>query len=467
MKHARKICIALTLTLIVSILSPLTASAFNFTPTSGVDEKGNPVPLSLYSESVYMMNLDTGDVIVDINGDEERAPASLTKIMTAAVLLDEFKGSEKKMKEKYVSAGSEAFDELYGTGASTADIQPNEKVNYYDLLAALMIPSSCEAANIIAINLGGSISGFCDMMNEKAEKLGLEHTHFSNAHGLFVAQNYSSCKDIAVLCKYLLDKYEVFKEIVAMPSYQMESTEYHSVGSTIVNTNYMISSASDYYYSYVKGIKTGSLDAAGRCLASYASYDGYNYLTVTMGAPMEKLEEDVKRGEEDPESFYANDVIYYNMLDHAALYDWAFDTLVSTDFINPNSEVTEAAVEFGENADYVNLKPAEGYTQLWPTSISIDDIEQQISVKENIVAPIELGDVLGEMKLVYNGEEIASIDLVATSKVERSAVSEKLEVAKAFPKSTEFKYAIYAVIMLFVVYTIGYVIYIQFKYMKK
>ena len=155
------------------------------------------------------------------------------------------------------------------------------------------------------------------------------------------------------------------------------------------------------------------------------------------------------------------------MLDHAALYDWAFDTLVSTDFINPNSEVTEAAVEFGENADYVNLKPAEGYTQLWPTSISIDDIEQQISVKENIVAPIEPGDVLGEMKLVYNGEEIASIDLVATSKVERSAVSEKLEVAKAFPKSTEFKYAIYAVIMLFVVYTIGYVIYIQFKYMKK
>lgn len=467
MKQKNRICFLTALMLIISVISPYSASAFNFTPTSGVDEKGDPVPLSLYSESVYMIDLDTGDVIVDINGEEERAPASLTKIMTAAVLLDEFKGSEKKMKASYVSAGSEAFDELYGTGASTADIQPNEKVNYYDLLAALMIPSSCEAANIIAINLGGSISGFCDLMNQKAEKLGLKNTHFSNAHGLFVAQNYSSCKDIASLCKYLLDKYDVFKDIVAMPSYQMESTKFHSVGSTIVNTNYMLSSTSDYYYPYVKGIKTGSLDAAGRCLASYASYDGYNYLTVTMGAPMEKLEADIKKGDKDPESFYADDVIYYNMLDHSALYEWAFNSLASTDFINPNSEVTEATVEFGDNADYVNLKPAAGYTQLWPKGISTDNIERKVIVKSNIVAPVEPGDILGEMKLIYNGEEIASIDLVATSKVERSASAEKLEIAKAFPKSSEFRYAVYAVIMLFVVYTIGYFICIQFKYMKK
>ncbi len=467
MKSARKMCIALVLALTASVLSSITASAITFTPTSGVDEEGNPIPLELYSESVYMMNLDTGDVIVDINGDEERAPASLTKLMTAAVLLDEFDGDEEQMRAEYVSAGSEAFDELYGTGASTADIRPYEEVNYYDLLAALLIPSSCEAANIIAINIAGSISDFCVMMNEKAQELGLENSHFSNAHGLFVSQNYSTCHDIATLCKYLLDEYEVFEEIVAMPTYQMEATDYHAEGSLLINTNYMLSSSSYYYYSAVKGIKTGSLDAAGRCLASYASYDGYNYLIVTMGAPMDKLEEDVERGEEDPDSFYANDVIYYNMLDHAALYDWAFYSLTATDFINPSSEVTEAVVEFGENADYVNLKPAEGYTQLWPDSISVDQVERQITVRDNIVAPIEPGDVLGEMTLIYNDEEIATIDLVATSRVERANLAAKLEIAKAFPGSTEFKYAIYAVIMLFVVYTVGYFIYMQFKYMKK
>ena len=467
MKFLKKISLVLSLTLIISCFSPIAASAITFTPTTGTDEKGNPVAMSLYSESVYMINLDTGDVIVDINGEEERVPASLTKIMTAAIVLDKFEGSEKKMKAEYVSSGTEAFDELYGTGASTADIQPDEKVNYYDLLAALMLPSSCEAANIIAINLAGSINDFCDLMNKKAEKLGMKNTHFSNAHGLFVSQNYSSCKDIATLCKYLLDKYSVFKKIVAMPQYQMESTKYHAEGSLILNTNYMLSSTSDYYYPYVKGIKTGTLDAAGRCLASYASSDGYNYLTVTMGAPLEKLEADIEKGEKDPDSIYADDVVYYNLLDHEALYDWAFNTLATTDFINPNSEVTDATVEFGDEADYVNLKPAKGYSQLWPADISTDDVEKQISVKENIVAPIEQGDVLGEMKLIYNGETIASIDLIATSGVHRSEATAKVEIAKAFPKSIEFRYALFAILMLFVIYSIGYIIYIQFKYMKK
>lgn len=467
MKTAKKFSVVVTLVLILTMLLPVSASALTFTPTAGVDEKGNAVPLSLYSESVYMINLDTGDVLVDINGEEERAPASLTKIMTAALVLDEFDGSERKMKAKYVSAGSEAFDELYGTGASTADIQPGESVNYYDLLAALMLPSSCEAANIIAINLGGSINGFCDMMNEKAEKLGMKNSHFSNAHGLFVSQNYSSCKDIAALCKYLLEKYSVFREIVAMPDYQMESTDYHSEGSLILNTNYMLSSTSDYYYPNIKGIKTGTLDAAGRCLASYASYDGYNYLIVTMGAPMEKLEEDIKKGEQDPDSLFADDVVFYNFLDHQALYDWAFSSLVMTDFINPNSEVTEATVEFGKQADYVNLKPEEGHTQLWPVDIPVDDVKKEIIVKENIVAPIETGDVLGEMKLSYNGETIASINLVATSRIDRSEAASKVEIAKAFPKSKEFKYALFAVIMLFAAYSIGYLVYMQLKYMKK
>lgn len=467
MKIAKKFSVVMTLVLILNLLLPISASAMTFTPTAGVDEKGNAVPLTLYSQSVYMINLDTGDVLVDINGEEERVPASLTKIMTAALVLEEFDGSEKKMKAKYVSSGSEAFDELYETGASTADIQPGEKVNYYDLLAALMLPSSCEAANIIAINLGGSISGFCDMMNEKAEKLGMKNTHFSNAHGLFVSQNYSSCKDIAILCKYLLDKYSVFREIIAMPQYQMESTDYHAQGSLILNTNYMLSSTSYYYYPAIKGIKTGSLDAAGRCFASYASSDGYNYLIVTMGAPMEKREEDVKKGEEDPDSVFADDTVFYNFLDHEALYDWAFNSLVTTDFINPNSEVTEATVEFGKQADYVNLKPEKGYSQLWPAEISVDEVQKEIIVKDNIVAPIETGDVLGEMKLSYNGETIASIDLVATSRVDRSEAASKVEIAKAFPKSTEFKYAMFAVIMVFAAYSIGYLVYMQLKYMKK
>ncbi|MGN0624201.1 MAG: D-alanyl-D-alanine carboxypeptidase, partial [Oscillospiraceae bacterium] len=118
-------------------------------------------------------------------------------------------------------------------------------------------------------------------------------------------------------------------------------------------------------------------------------------------------------------------------------------------------------------ADYVNLKPEKGYSQLWPAEISVDEVQKEIIVKDNIVAPIETGDVLGEMKLSYNGETIASIDLVATSRVDRSEAASKVEIAKAFPKSTEFKYAMFAVIMVFAAYSIGYLVYMQLKYMKK
>lgn len=465
-KNITKFTRVFALVLALAIFFPaLNVSAFNFTPTK-YDDNGKVVPLDLYSKSVYMINMDTGETMVDIDSDTQRAPASLTKIMTAVVMLDYYKGDEKKMKKTYLSAGTEAFDELYNTGASTADIQPNEKVSAYDLLAALMIPSACEAANIIAINIGGSINEFCDMMNEKAEKLDMENSHFSNAHGLFTQQNYSSCKDIAKLCKYALETYPVFKEIVSMPTYQMESTSYHETGSQLINTNLMLNSETDYYYAPCKGIKTGSLDSAGRCLASYANQDGVTYLIVTMGAPMEKKSEDVKKGEEDPDSIYGADDVYYNILDHIALYKWAYSMLAETDFINENSEVCDVDVSYGSNADYANLKPASGYQQMWPTNISTDDVKKVITVKKNVVAPIEVGDVLGKMELIYNGETLATIDLVSTTKVERSNVRAEVKVAKSYFSSSVFIYTLIILIVGTLVYAAVHFVRTQKKYLK-
>lgn len=467
MKLKQKISRILSMTLAIMLLVPaMCADAFNFTPTSGYDDDGKAIPLELYSEAVYMVNLDSGEAIVDINGEDERVPASLTKIMTAVVLLDKFKGDEQKLKDTYYSAGSEAFDELYDTGASTADIQPGEEVSCYDLLAALLIPSSCEAANIIALNVSDSITEFTDLMNEKAEKLGMENTHFSNAHGLWAQQNYSSCKDMATLCEYAISKYQVFRDIVCLPSYHMASTSYHSDGTDIYNTNLMLDSMTDYYYSYAKGIKTGTLDSAGRCLASYAEYEGATYLIVTMGAPMDKLEEDVKKGEEDPDSIYGGDNVYYNLLDHISLYKWAFSSLVATDFVDKNSEVRDVKVSYGDGIDYANLKPANGFTRLWPVDISVNDVEKKITVFDNVVAPVEVGDVLGKMELVYKGEVLATIDLVSTTKVERSQVKAKVKIAKSYFESSVFKVTLTILIALIVIYSVIHIAKIQKKYMK-
>lgn len=455
-----------TLIVFVMLIPNIAVSAFEYTPTAGTDKNGKLIPLTYYSKSIYMINLDTGETIVDVDSDKARTPASLTKIMTAVVLLDKYKNNPNDLKKTYVSAGSEAFDELYGTGASTADIQPNEKVSYYDLLAALMLPSSCEAANIIAINIGGSVNGFCDLMNKKAKELKMTNTHFSNAHGLFAEKNYSSCKDLSILCKYTLDNFPVFKEIVAMPSYQMEATKYHAEGTFITNTNYALKQTSKYYYPYIKGIKTGTLNEAGRCLTSYASYEGNTYMIVSMGAPMEKTDADIKKGKEDPDSVFSDDVVYYNLLDHINLYKWAFESLVSTDFVNTSSEVAEAKVEYGMGTNFVTLKPANGFSRLWPKNISTNEVEQKITISDNVVAPIKEGDILGKMELIYNGEVLATVGLEATSSVEQNTFKAKMHVAASFFTSKEFLVAILIIVAITLTYSIIYTIKAQKKYMK-
>ncbi len=465
-KTLRALILLLTAAVLMNSLSVISAFGLNFTPTY-YDEKGKLQDIRLYSESVYMINMDTGETIVDINGDVQRSPASMTKIMTAVVLLDEVGFEEETLKSIYVSAGTEAFDELYDTGAATADIQPYEKVSYYDLLAALLIPSACEAANIIAINVGGSVNGFVDLMNAKAKELGLDNTHFSNAHGLFTQQNYSTARDIAVLSQYALEHYSVFRELVSLDSYQMEPTDYHEVGSTILNTNLMLNNYTDYYYAYCKGIKTGTTDAAGRCLSSYAVYDGVSYLIVTMNAPMDKLPEDVEKGYEDPESIYGGDYVYYNILDHINLYEWAYSMLVSTDFINENSEVRDVKVAYGRKLDYANLKPANGYSQMWPVDVSVDDVEKIITVKENIVAPVEKGDVLGTMELRYHGETLAEIDLISTTKVERSPAKSRVKIIRSYFSSRVFRLTMIIIISGLVLYGAIHFVRIQRKYLRK
>ncbi len=450
----------------VMLIPASAAEAFSFTPKRDENGDGTMDEMHLYSQCVYMIDMESGESIVNINGDEERTPASLTKIMTAAVFLDQFDGDDQKLKSTYYSAGTEAFDELFDTGASTADIRPNESVNCYDLLCALMLPSACEAANIIALNVSDSLQGFTDLMNKKAEELGMEHTHFSNAHGIFVEQNYSTCEDMATLCMYALTKYPVLKEVVALPSYHMAETDEHPEGTDIYNTNLMLSPNSDYYYDTVKGIKTGTLDAAGRCLASYCEEDGVSYLIVSMGAPMEKQEEDIQRGYEQPNSLYAYDEVYYNLLDHIHLYDWAFSSLVSTDFVDKNSEITEARVAYGEDKDYANLKPAQGFTRLWPYDVPVKDVEKRITVYDNIVAPVEVGDVLGKMELVYSGKVIATIDLVSTTNVERSAVKTNAKIAGSYFSSKVFKRTVAVIIVLIAGYIIAFVVIAQKKYLK-
>lgn len=426
----KKLSLIICAAILISMMT-VYASAFTFSP---------PDNLTIYSEAVYLVNMDTGEAVFQKNADKQLVPASLTKIMTAVILLEQFKDDITALSTTYVSGTSACYDELYMTGCSTADIQIGEKVSYKDLLYALMLRSACEAANIIAYNVAGSLEGFAKMMNDKAAELGCTNTHFTNAHGLFWENHYTTAHDMAIITEYALTL-PMFEEISCSQEYTMEATNFHGKPRLIVHTNYMMSKANggEDYYEYVKGIKTGTLDEAGRCLVSMALKDGYTYLLVTLGAPQKNADG-------------AN--VFYNFKDHKAIYQWAFSSLEYTDIIMGTEEKAEVPVEYGDGRDFVIVKPAQTYSRIWDRTVPLSSIHEVINLDKNVVAPVKAGDKLGTLELQYAGESLVTIDLIATTDLARSSRAETLTVAKSFIGSEEFFDAAKWSIGFFLIYTV-------------
>lgn len=409
-------------------LLPTEARALTFSPD-----------FEIYSEAAYLVNLDTGEVMYEKNADKQLVPASLTKIMTAIILLEKYENDIAALSTTYVSGTSACFDELYLTGASTADIRIGEKVSYKDLLYALMLRSACEAANIIAYNVGGSLEGFVELMNIKAEELGCEDTHFTNSHGLFWENHYTTARDMAKIVEYAMSL-PMFTEISCSESYTMEETAYHKE-RVIHHTNYMMSKVNggDYYYEYVKGIKTGTLDEAGRCLATLAYKDGYSYMLITMKAPQQDSN---------------GNNVFYNFIDHKKIYEWAFANFDYTTLLNGSEEKAEVPVAYGDGVDYVIVKPAEEFSRIWNTRIPKSSIHEIITLEKDVIAPVKAGQKLGTVELQYSGETLAVVDLVATTDVARNERTAMLTIAKSFVGSNRFYDAAKYSIGFFLAYTV-------------
>ena len=437
----RKCSFFLALLMVIGLFVPTTAEGVSFSPS-----------LDIYSEAVYMVNLNSGEVVYKKNENKSLYPASLTKIMTAVVLLEQYKDKPDQLKKTLVSAPSVAFDDFVGQKVSTADIRIGEKVSYEDLLYALLLPSACEAANIIAYNVGnGNINNFVKMMNDKAKELGCTNTNFANAHGLFDASQVTSARDLAIITKYAMSLPR-FTDIANTTTHTLTATSVHPKGSLVKHTNAMLFPG-QYYYKYAKGIKTGTLDEAGRCLISTASKDGVNYLIVSMKAPMKDQDGNNK---------------FYNCLDHITLYNWAFGKLSYSKLLDKKTVLTHIGVEYGKNAVHVNLTAKDDFTALWPKDVDYKTaVRQRYIMEESVIAPVKQGDKLGKLELVYNGDVIFSTDLIAASSVERNTPKYKISVAKQFPSSSMMKLAVYICIGIIALYTTIFILKNKKKRRKK
>lgn len=233
----------------------------------------------LDSPYAVLMDRDTGTVLASKGGSERMYPASLTKIMTVLTALDKFSDLNQTVTLSY-----DYFQDLYDQDASRAGFEPGETARIIDLMYGAILPSGAECCMELALQAAGSEAGFAELMNQKAEKLGLTGTHFCNSTGLHDAEQYSTARDIAVLLREAL-KNDTFYEIITSKYYYVQPSDVHPDGFTFYGTMFKGMDDPTVTGGQILGGKTGYTDEAGHCLASFARVDGRDYILVTGGIP--------------------------------------------------------------------------------------------------------------------------------------------------------------------------------------
>lgn len=254
-----------------------------------VDEETTPVPPSkiepapsvsdkLYSPNAILIRLKDHAILIQKNGQAKIYPASLTKMMTAIVAIENLPDLKKEIK-----LTNSTFQELYKTDASMAGFQPGEQVRAIDLLYGVMLPSGAESCIGLADQIAGSEQGFVKMMNQKAADLGMKNTHFENATGLHNKNHYTTVKDFSILLSYALQN-DTFREIFTSSHHSTQPTNKHPGGITFNSTMFEELGNQNITGGEILGGKTGYTVEAGLCLASLAKVGKQEYILITAGA---------------------------------------------------------------------------------------------------------------------------------------------------------------------------------------
>ncbi len=391
MKKLISVVLSFTI-LLLTLLLPLGAYGKDLNNDEGM----YAITEEIYADAYMLVSLDDDSypVIAQKNKDKRKFPASLTKIVTAMVTLNNVKDLQAKTT---VSKG--AINALSGTGAQVAGLKPGEELTIEQLLYLTMVHSACDACQVLGEYVAGTVQEFVKMMNNWCIAIGCTGTNFVNPDGLHDPNHYTTAADMELITLEAL-KNETFVKIATTQLY-----EYNDY--TFIHTNFMLDKYHvTYYYPYAQGIKTGSTSEAGYCVITKASKNGYNYLAIVMDAPVKKL-----NGYDTKCSF----------IDAATMFDWAFDSLKYSTVVRANDVVTEVPIINGKDADTVQLIAEKDVTTLVPVALDPSAVMlKPIDPPEQLEAPITQGTKVCEADIIYANKIIARVNLVAAKSVELS-----------------------------------------------
>lgn len=429
----------LTAVIVAGQIQPIKADALLFTPNATVQ-----------SEAAILMNTDIGEIVYEKNADMKEMPGSLVQIMTAIIVLEEcndISGTSITAKEDMYTVFEQ--DE-YPADLRKADIEAGESLTVEDLLYAMMLTSSVEAAYMLCDKFGdGSQDKFAEKMNSKAEALGMTNTRFLNGTGLYSARQLTTAHDLMTLLSYAM-KNRQFETIACANTYTPGAATAYEKRDLWAwqHSNLMVDESSGYYCNGVRGIKTANTQEGGRSIACKGARDGNNYLLICLNSPM--------KDNEDNNHFY-------HLEDAKNILDWAFDHLTFHEILDAKAMLGEIRVKNAEEEDYVLVRPAEGYSCIWCDTTDIKSVQKVYNWPEEIAAPVSAGDKLGSVTLKLSGETLAEIDVIASSDVKRSFWKYNLSEIPGFFKSKYLRRTWVLGIVLSVLYIAG-CVFFAFRY---
>lgn len=349
---------------------------------------------TINSKAAILVEVSTGRILYEKNSTKQLYPASTTKVMTAILVL------EKCNLTDMVTVNETALGNL-PSGYVTCNLQVDEEISVNDLLYALMVKSANDAAYVLAEHVGGSVDAFADMMNIKAREIGCTGTHFVNPNGVHDDRHYSTAYDLYLITKYAMQN-ETFRKLVATTEYTLPATnKYPNADRSFTTTNQLLNPESTaYYYKYATGVKTGYTSQAGNCIISMASRDGLDFIAVVLG------------GGATPSGLNAR------FVDSKTLFNYGYDNYTLTKVKEAKTVVETIEIENGtKETKNLNVLINDSITVINNKSINMNDIIPEIKIDENLLAPIEKGQVIGSIKYKVDDIEYSS-ELIADHAVE-------------------------------------------------
>lgn len=346
-------------------------------------ELSDPAAPEIAAPSAVLIERETGSVLYARGETDRRPPASVTKVMTLLLVAEAVDNGTIALDD--MVTGSERAASM---GGSQIWLEVGEQLSVSDMIKCVAVVSANDCAVALAEHLYGSEAAFVERMNERAEELGLENTHFTNCTGLFDdTAHYTCALDIAVMSRELLS-HEWIKDYTTI---WMDSIR--DGKSELTNTNKLVR-----YYEGCTGLKTGYTSTAMYCLSASAERDGTEYIAVIMHA-------------ESIESRNA---------DASALLDYGFANYTLCP-LTDGSELPQVTVELGE-AESVGTVCDGGGAVLLRTRDAVG-ITRSVELPERVAAPVQAGDVLGKLVVSNSSGPLAEVPLLASDSVERLGAS--------------------------------------------